>query len=88
MASTDPLRLGLALNYSVFYYEIVKSGEEACKIAKYAFDSAIVDMDVLDEENYQDTAVVLQLLKDNLVLWTTDQKIMSEYRMQEEEDKR
>ena len=39
-------RLGLALNYSVFYYEIKNLKEEACTIAKNAFDEA---MKVLDE---------------------------------------
>jgi len=32
--STNPIRLGLALNYSVFYYEIVRDSEKACQLAK------------------------------------------------------
>ena len=38
---THPIRLGLALNFSVFYYEILNSPDEACHLAKQAFDDAI-----------------------------------------------
>lgn len=34
MEPTHPIRLGLALNFSVFYYEIVNSPEKACDLAK------------------------------------------------------
>lgn len=34
MEATHPIRLGLALNFSVFYYEIANLPEEACKLAK------------------------------------------------------
>ena len=72
LKATHPIRLGLALNYSVFYYEIVESPEIACKRAKTAFDSAIAELDALEEEEYRDSAAIMQLLRDNLTLWTTD----------------
>lgn len=72
LASTHPIRLGLALNYSVFYYEILNSPEEACKLAKTAFDSAIADLEGLEDEQYKDSATIMQLLRDNLTLWTAD----------------
>ena len=34
LPSTHPIRLGLALNYSVFYYEIQNDAEKACSMAK------------------------------------------------------
>ncbi|CAI4337746.1 BDN_1c_G0009530.mRNA.1.CDS.1 [Saccharomyces cerevisiae] len=40
---THPIRLGLALNFSVFYYEIQNSPDKACHLAKQAFDDAIAD---------------------------------------------
>lgn len=72
LATTNPIRLGLALNYSVFHYEILNSPEEACKLAKAAFDSAIADLEGLEDEQYKDSATIMQLLRDNLTLWTAD----------------
>ncbi|KAF3588374.1 hypothetical protein F2Q69_00027507 [Brassica cretica] len=52
LPSTHPIRLGLALNFSVFYYEIMNSPERACHLAKQAFDEAIAELDTLSEESY------------------------------------
>ncbi|KAJ8320929.1 hypothetical protein KUTeg_002516 [Tegillarca granosa] len=71
MTPTHPSRLGLALNYSVFYYEIVSSPERACHLAKEAFDAAIAELDNLSDESYKDSTLIMQLLRDNLTLWTT-----------------
>ena len=70
---THPIRLGLALNYSVFFYEILGSPEKACEHAKNAFDEAISELDQLHEESYKDATLIMQLLRDNLTLWTSDQ---------------
>ncbi|KAH6822448.1 general regulatory factor 12, partial [Perilla frutescens var. hirtella] len=72
LASTHPIRLGLALNFSVFYYEIMNSPERACHLAKQAFDEAIAELDTLSEESYKDSTLIMQLLRDNLTLWTSD----------------
>ncbi|CAA2955071.1 14-3-3 protein 9-like isoform X2 [Olea europaea var. sylvestris] len=69
---THPIRLGLALNFSVFYYEIMNSPERACHLAKQAFDEAISELDNLNEESYKDSTLIMQLLRDNLTLWTSD----------------
>lgn len=107
LSPTHPIRLGLALNFSVFYYEIMNSPERysicifqrkfcntplfvspnllliwkclrgklfprACHLAKQAFDEAISELDTLNEESYKDSTLIMQLLRDNLTLWTTD----------------
>ena len=72
LSPTHPIRLGLALNYSVCYYEILKDQKKACELAKTAFDEAISKLDQLDEASYKDSTLIMQLLRDNLTLWTTD----------------
>lgn len=68
---THPIRLGLALNYSVCYYEILKDKKKACQLAKDAFDEAISKLDKLEEADYKDSTLIMQLLRDNLTLWTS-----------------
>jgi hypothetical protein len=69
---THPIRLGLALNYSVCHYEILDQKTQACEIAKSAFDQAIAQLDTLDEAAYKDSTLIMQLLRDNLTLWTAN----------------
>jgi len=72
LASTHPIKLGLALNFSVFHYEIMNDSKEACLLAKKAFDNAIAELDNLKEESYKDSTLIMQLLRDNLTLWSQD----------------
>lgn len=44
----------------------------ACHLAKQAFDEAIAELDTLSEESYKDSTLIMQLLRDNLTLWTSD----------------
>lgn len=72
LAPTHPTRLGLALNASVCYYEIMKEAEKACKLAKEAFDEAIQKLDSLSDSTYKDSTLIMQLLRDNLTIWTSE----------------
>jgi hypothetical protein len=72
---TSQVRLGLALNYSTYWYDIAGSRHEACKIARKAFDDAIPELPLLDRvAAYKETALILQLLRDNLILWMTEEE--------------
>ena len=42
--------------------------EEACKLAKEAFDDAIAELDSLKEDSYKDSTLIMQLLRDNLTV--------------------
>ena len=44
----------------------------ACHLAKQAFDEAIAELDSLSEDSYKDSTLIMQLLRDNLTLWTSD----------------
>jgi len=72
LSPTNPIRLGLAFNLSVFYYEIMTQPGMASQLAKDAFDGAIADLSQLHEEDsmYKDCTLLMQLLKDNLTTWT------------------
>lgn len=81
LAPTNPTRLGLSLNMSVCHYEILKDQSKACKLAKEAFDFAIAKLDSLNDHNYKDSTLIMQLLRDNLTIWTNEDA------KKEEEDK-
>jgi len=69
LAETHPTRLGLILNASVFRFEILKKPEQARKLAKEGFDSAIQKLDSLNDVSYKDSTLIMQLLRDNLTIW-------------------
>ncbi|KAK2947454.1 putative 14-3-3 protein [Blattamonas nauphoetae] len=66
---TNPIRLGVALNLSVYLYEITGEREKAYDIAKTEFDNAIVLIDELSETSCEDATLILQLLRDNIHSW-------------------
>ena len=41
-------------------------------MARQAFDDAIQDLDNVEDEYYKDTTLIMQLIRDNLTLWTSE----------------
>jgi 14-3-3 protein epsilon len=66
----SPIRLGLALNFSVFYYEILKEQEQGYQMAKKAFYEALEEIEGLPEDDYRESATIMSLLRDNLGTWS------------------
>jgi 14-3-3 protein epsilon len=50
----------------------MQNPEKACKMARDAFDEAIADLDNVQDEYYKDATLIMQLLRDNLTLWTSE----------------
>ena len=62
-------KLGLALNFSVFYYELKNDSDKACELAQVALDGAKADIEEMDNEDARDALSIVELLKENLELW-------------------
>jgi 14-3-3 protein epsilon len=69
LPQTNPVRLSLHLNMSVFLYEQENEMEKALQLANRAFEEAIANIDTVNEENYKDCTMILQLIRDNISLW-------------------
>lgn len=66
---THPLRLGIALNYSVFLFDIQQDSEHACSLTKAVFDEVLSELRELPSESAQKTLVIVQQMRENLVMW-------------------
>ena len=71
---THPSRLGLCLNYSVLLFEICRDKKQACELARQTFDAAISRLDEVEEQNYKESTLMMQMLRDNLTLWTNHEQ--------------
>ncbi|KAL4496194.1 hypothetical protein ABPG72_012931 [Tetrahymena utriculariae] len=70
--TTHPTRLGLALNFSVFYYEVMNNPTTAQNLAKQAFQDALADIENIKENQFKDATTIMQLIRDNLAIWTSE----------------
>jgi len=69
----NPIRLGLALNYSVFQYEVLNDHKKACELGEAALTEALEKIDDVDEETFRDAKSIIELLKENLSLWKEEE---------------
>ena len=70
----NPIKLGLALNFSVFHYEVMKNHTAACKLADEALQNALDKIDELEEDDFRDAKSIIELLKENLTLWKEEEE--------------
>ena len=70
----NPISLGLALNFSVFHYEVMNDHDTAIKIASDAYDKASKELPNIDEdaEENRDAVSIVNLLKENLDMWKSE----------------
>ena len=70
----NPIRLGLALNFSVFHYEVMNNHQQACELGERALSDALEKIDDVDEETFRDAKSIIELLKENLSLWKEEEE--------------
>jgi len=73
LQACNPIKLGLALNFSVFYYEVMQDNKQACTLAETALQEAMNKIDDVDEETFRDAKSIIELLKENLTLWKEEE---------------
>jgi 14-3-3 protein epsilon len=73
LPACNPIKLGLALNFSVFYYEVMQDSKQACTLAENALQEAMNKIDEVDEETFRDAKSIIELLKENLTLWKEEE---------------
>jgi 14-3-3 protein epsilon len=74
LPACNPIKLGLALNFSVFNYEVLKDHGKACQLADEALQSALDKIDELEEDDFRDAKSIIELLKENLTLWKEEEE--------------
>lgn len=69
LTPTDPVALGIFLNYSMFCHEFLRDKATGVDIAKNAFDEAVAELDAISEERHRDATIILKIIRENLELW-------------------
>jgi hypothetical protein len=73
LGACNPIRLGLALNFSVFHFEVMSDHKKACELGETALQNALEKIDDCDEETFRDAKSIIELLKENLSLWKEEE---------------
>jgi 14-3-3 protein epsilon len=78
LSPINSISLGLALNLSVFYYEVMGDHEKACNIAKDALELANKEMANIEDpdadESTRDALSIINLLRENLDMWKMEEE--------------
>ncbi|CAE8633678.1 unnamed protein product [Polarella glacialis] len=72
LLTTHPVRLGLALNFSVFQHEVLGDTFAAVDTALAALKDAASSLEGMPEESVRDATLTMQLLQENLSLWVPE----------------
>ena len=75
LAVIRPNSLGLTLPYTIFQYEVLQQPDKARKIDRTALEDAIAELDSVTEEPHKNSTLIMQLLRDSLILWTSGQDV-------------
>jgi hypothetical protein len=67
---SHPLRLQTAMSFSSFLKDVQNRQEEACIVARTAFEDSICELDNVSEDTYKEATLHMQLLRDSLAAWT------------------
>lgn len=74
LGACNSIRLGLALNFSVFHYEVMQDVKKACELGDKALQDALDKLDDCDEETFRDAQSIIELLRENLALWKEEEE--------------
>jgi len=74
MSPGEPIRLGLVLNLSVFYHQILSAPARACEVAKNAFDEAVSELPEEGTVKFSDSSLIMTIIRDNLQRWTNSER--------------
>lgn len=69
---SDVVRLGLALNSSVFRYEIVGEKKEAIAASEEAHAAALGEFDKLSDNGKREAQTIMNLMQDNVAMWKSE----------------
>lgn len=69
---TNLNRLGLTLNFALFYHEVLGQDQHACHLAKFGFDEAVTFIEAFPERDVpEDSFLALSMLKEHMISWTS-----------------
>jgi len=66
---SNPIRIGTCLNASIFFHDVVGDEEEAIRIASECRESAVDAVSLLNDQEYRDSAILLEIIGDHLQNW-------------------